>query len=134
MDTSCLGGTKRFGATQTHTRNGEGVGIVTSRTVAARIARPGGTEIFDHLATVQKYRATLTPEPKPVPGGTWRGGMLWQLGSSHYVAVLLPPCGRSFTQMHEYLGEHFDDRWRIVSHETFGDIEAVHLMPPWVAE
>jgi hypothetical protein len=99
----------------------------------ATYARSGQADIFEHMGAIVAYKATLMPPPEPVNGGTFRGGMLWRMGDKHYVVILLPPCGRSYRAMSDYLGEHFDGEWNMVSHETFGDIEAIHLTPPWAA-
>lgn len=86
-----------------------------------------------HLPTILAYKDTLSPEPRPMPGGTFPGGMVWEVGDdgAHYVVILLPPHERSFREMGGYFGQHFDGQWRIVTHERYGSIEAVHVMPPW---
>lgn len=88
-----------------------------------------------HLPTILAYKDTLNPEPRPVLGGTFPGGMVWEVGDDegHFVVILLPPHERSFKEMGDHFGRYFDGTWRIVSHERFGSIEAVHVMPPWRA-
>lgn len=103
----------------------KGNGIVAQATIH------GDETQLQHLATVQAYKATLIPEPTPVKGGTWHGGMLWQLGEGHYVAILLPPVWRADRAMADYFGTYYDGDWAEFSRESFGDIQAVHLMPPW---
>ena len=86
---------------------------------------------MEYLPIIKAFKATLTPAPTPVLGGTFRGGMLWELGHGRYVAILLPPAWRANKAMGEYFGRFFDGDWAELRRESFGAIQAVYLVPPW---
>lgn len=98
-------------------------------TIAATVG--GDRDLTQYLPTIRSYMATLSPPPRPVAGGTFPGGMLWKLADDHYVVVLLPPCERAMRSMRGYFGQHFDGTWNVLQTETYEDIEALHVVPPW---